>query len=215
MAFVPSLASSALARGTHITILSVELYPRASHPPQVRWRFGRESISWHRLHFPGLGDVRRHSAGRPGWPRSVSLLAFQQTVTGKISKGVSKCNSPSGSLTGVGGPGPGGSAQTREHVQGRGATAEPFGWVFPGEATAVLCRVCLARPPAHRQNGHGAPGDIGSCHLPGELFRRVIIALLNFSFTYSYKPSTRWKPCSLNLNNSDRTEGTFRKADRH
>lgn len=159
VACVSSLAHSALAGGAHITLVLVAWYPRGGPlTPHIRWQSGRELISWHRSHFPGLGDVHSHSTGQPGGPRPFSLLAFQQTVIGEISKGVCRCNTPSGSLTGVGGPGPGGSAQTREHVPGRGTTAEPFGWVFSGKATAVLCRICLARSPAHRQNGYMGHG---------------------------------------------------------
>lgn len=177
VACVSSLARSAPARGAHITILLGELSPRAPHAPQLWWQVGRELISWHRSRFRGLGGCApsRGRAARRAQARRPLSVSTNQTVVGKISTGASKCTNPSGSLTGVGGRGPGGSARTREHVQGRGAAAEPFGWVCPGEATAVLCGICTSpRPPAERI---WSPGDIGSCHLPGELFRSIIIAL--------------------------------------
>lgn len=49
---------------------------------------------------PHLGGGQSSQVGQPGDPRSVSLLAFQQTVIGNISGSTRRCRS--GSLIGTG-----------------------------------------------------------------------------------------------------------------
>lgn len=98
-------------------------------------------------------------------------------------------------------------------MQGGMTGAELCQVLTRGGYTVLTLRLVYAPTVVYAQSTLSARG-IGGCHLLGELFRSIAIAAVNRPFGLFSKPSTRRKPPSPSLYNSDGTEGTLRESRR-